>query len=49
MNESGLESLERLWDEAGMDLKTYLDKCQEMLKDDPDYTKWLMGLDDESE
>ena len=49
MNESGLESLERLWEESGMDLKAYLDKCQEMLKNDPEYTKWLIELSEETD
>lgn len=48
MNESGLETQERYYHEVSpnIDLKDYFDKVQELLKLDPDYTKWLEELDE---
>ena len=44
-NESGQNTQEQeLWEQLSMDTKVYLDLCQKMLDEDPEYKQWLIEL-----
>lgn len=41
-----IELEERRWYEENEELRLYLDHCQEVLIDDPEYDKWLERIDE---